>query len=291
MLMLWQGARSVVVGKNQNPWQEADVRSLVDAQGVLARRVTGGGAVFHDEGNLNYSYFCRRDVYDSCQVLGWVLDALGSCGVRAARLGKNGLGVDGRKMSGSAFCYRGNSVLHHGTLLVTADLEMMSRVLTSGASAFETHAVPSIPARVLNLETICPRLSVEELGQVLASVFSAVHGGVESVLSVDDLEPETMDSAHQDFLSWEWTCGRTPGFRFFIEWRNGGELLRSCFDVKKGRIQSVRTEGGRRDHPDGGFKALLGCRFVMGDMEERISRIPGPAAEALARFAAREGIP
>jgi lipoate-protein ligase A len=291
ILLLWRGARSVVIGKNQNPWQEVNLSALARDEGLLARRVTGGGAVFHDEGNLNYSYFCNRNEYDFHRVLQWVRDALASLGIEAEPYGKNGLGVGGRKMSGTAFCFRKNAVLHHGTLLIESDLDAMSEALSPGANSIETHAVASVPADVGNLREIQKSLTLIGVRESLIRTFASVHQGQEERLTVDDLEPEVMDAAHLKFLSWEWRFGRTPGFRFRVEWEDeiadGGAL----FELRKGTVNAVDYRGLDAGSAGMAFEPLLGCRFVAEELRDRLADVPAPPARALQEFLRRNRIP
>jgi lipoate-protein ligase A len=291
ILMLWRGARSVVIGKNQNPWREVNLPALTRDEGLLARRVTGGGAVFHDEGNLNYSYFCHRQEYDFRQVLQWVQDAIASFGIDAEPYGKNGLGVGGKKISGNAFCYRKNSVLHHGTLLIDADLESMIEFLSPGAVSIETHAVDSVPAEVGNLCELQKSLSLVGIRERLISAFNTGHRDQESRLTVDDLEPEVMDAEHLKFLSWEWRFGRTPGFRFRTQWKEGNSTRSALFVLRRGIIEAVQYQG--IDKPSGAnpYDPLLGCRFLTGELTDHLPNVPEPAARAIREFLASNRIP
>ena len=117
MLFLWRCDHTVVMGKNQNPWREVDLVHLEEAGGRLARRISGGGAVYHDAGNLNYAIVLDRARYEGARVFQAVTDALAGFGVEAEVRCKSSIFTGDRKISGTAFCYKKQSVLHHGTLL------------------------------------------------------------------------------------------------------------------------------------------------------------------------------
>jgi lipoate-protein ligase A len=209
ILFLWRSAGAVVLGKNQNPWREVNL-PVLRAEGLaLARRCSGGGTVFQDAGNLNYALALPRDTYDQDQVFDQLIRAFHEVGIPATRGPHHGLVVHGRKFSGSAFCFRQRAALHHGTLLVNADLARLSRVLTGGLQ-LSTRAISSHPMPVVNLAEVKSHFDLEAAAQVLMHAFS------------DKLQP--LDTKELDALpwqikaeghrSWDWQFGQTPPFEF-----------------------------------------------------------------------------
>ncbi len=160
-LLLWRSRPAVVIGKNQQPWRECDPTYLEQEDIQLARRVSGGGAVYHDEGNLNYAFFLPRTAYAADQVFDWISRILAGLGVAVSRLNRTGLAVDGLKVSGNAFCYRRQTVLHHGTLLVHAKLDRLRRALRPLPGEWETRATPSVRSPVTNLQALGSHLTME----------------------------------------------------------------------------------------------------------------------------------
>jgi lipoate-protein ligase A len=153
VLLLYVNSPCVVIGKNQNPWRECRL-SLMEKEGVpLARRISGGGAVYHDEGNLNFGVIVPRTEYHEAKQYELIFQTLEKFGIKASKLRKNSLAVDGLKFSGQAFCFRGQHVLHHGTLLVNSDLDRLNRYLGSELEDIETKAVASVPSDVMNLSS------------------------------------------------------------------------------------------------------------------------------------------
>lgn len=227
---------SVVIGKNQNPWREADL-PLARRLGVaIARRVTGGGTVYHDEGNLNYGVLLPRAAYRMETVFAWVLDALRALGIEAERGEGHGLFHNGRKFSGTAFCYRGPWVLHHGTLLVRSDLARLRAICGGGLGGIETRAIPSRPAHVMNLRDARSDLDLPDVAASLAAAFEA-NGLVR-------IEPGEPPGERARFQSWDWVYGHTPAFT--LADRGGARIT-----VEKG----LRSDTGA-SFDGAGFQAL-----------------------------------
>ena len=168
VFMLWQNDPVVVVGRNQNVY--AEVRTeLLRKWGIrLARRITGGGAVYHDRGNLNYTYIARggEEEIDFATFSAPIVEALGSLGVTATLSGRNDLLVNGKKISGNAQHRVGDRVLHHGTLLYDSDLSILSSVLRADPEKLSAKSIRSVSSRVMNLCEVLPLAGgVEELTQ------------------------------------------------------------------------------------------------------------------------------
>ena len=238
VLFLWQSRAAVVIGKNQNPWAECDP-ALLAAEGVpLGRRVSGGGAVFHDPGNLNYALVMRRAEYDADQVFDRVLRALHALALPAERLGRSGLGFGGRKFSGTAFGFRADRALHHGTLLVASDLDRLGRFLTPAGVVLRTRAIASQRAAVMNLNELRPDLTVERVGESLAESWAA-NGG-----RADEGEPWAGDPRYESLCrrhaSAAWRLGRTPRFEADHEVEHASGRLAVTVVVEEAVIAEVR---------------------------------------------------
>jgi len=240
VLFLWRSGCAVVMGKNQNPWRECRLDRMREAGVPLARRISGGGTVYHDAGNLNYCVIVDRTEYREEQAYEMIFQALGHFGIRAEKTGKSNLSVDGLKFSGNAFCFRKGRALHHGTLLLNTDLERLNRYLGSMFERIETHAIRSAPAEVMNLG-----LDVSELSVALRDSFQ-FHYGQETVVrwSEDDLDAAQLESLTEKQSCDSWKYGATP--RFFVD-KNEIRL-----EVVKGEV--IGAEGR-------GAEALLGQPF------------------------------
>ncbi len=261
LLFCWSGEKAVVMGKNQNPWRECDLDFIRETDCTLARRVSGGGTVYHDPGNLNISWVLPRDKYRAEEMHGILIRALNQLDI-TAELGNGGsLVVAGKKISGSAFCYRKDRVLHHGTLLLDADLGELRAALAPPKMRIETHAVDSVPAPVINLKTLQPEIDKRLIQESLLKEAEKTFGNLEPLQELPDIQSEA-DHLTTD----EWLWGQTPAFTSQVKLPEGGELH---FKVRKGKITECRVGGQKIDlapapgFPDGDYAELdqaLGLR-------------------------------
>lgn len=167
ILYLWQNDNTIVIGKNQNPLSELRLEEFISNQGKLARRLSGGGAVYHDVGNLNFSFISRSTEVGEVSYQNILTEALLEFGLEASFNGKNDLLIGGKKFSGNAAYDDGNIICQHGTLLVNTDVEKMSYYLTPDLSKLERNHVKSISARVTNLSELCSKVSIDSLMQAI----------------------------------------------------------------------------------------------------------------------------
>ncbi len=239
VLFLYVNSPCVVIGKNQNPWRECRLSRMEQESVPLARRISGGGAVYHDEGNLNGSVIVPRTEYREEKQYELIFQALNTFGIKASRVRKNSLTVDGKKISGHAFCFRRQQVLHHFTLLVNSSLSRLNRYLGPDVPGIETKAVASVPAEVANLESFAPELTIKALSAALTETFEKRYGsdGVWECGSVerwnDGMVPEEeILPIIEKNRSKDWTLGHTPRFLVTL---NGQQL-----EVEKGRIETLK---------------------------------------------------
>jgi lipoate-protein ligase A len=238
VLFLWQSRDAVVVGKNQNPWKECRLDRMQAEEVPLARRISGGGTVYHDAGNLNYCIIVDRRGYREQQAYDMVLAALELFDIKAERTGKSNLSANGLKFSGNAFCFRKGRALHHGTLLLHTDLDRLKRYLGSMCDGIETHAIASVPADVVNLE-----LSIDELSSALKERFQHHYHDASVMVEwgVDDMDVQGLEELYAKQRSDDWIYGATPRFELETE---GSRL-----EVARGVV--VRAEGPLRDAVEG----------------------------------------
>ncbi len=234
ILYLWQNAHTVVVGRNQNPWAECRLDLLESEGGRLARRSTGGGAVYHDLGNLNYSFILPRRAYSMERQLGTVLGALRTLGISAEFSGRNDLVIGGRKFSGNAYQLTRDKGLHHGTLLFSAAMAMLSRYLNVDPEKLKTKGVASVASRVMNLRDALPGLSLDDLLDALEREFLARYKAPETLREAKEPEGEEYSSLTERYRSREWRLGRSPECAVTVRRRFpwGGMEIR--FNVKNG---------------------------------------------------------
>ena len=163
LLYLWQNERTVVIGRNQNAWAECRTTALFEEGGRLARRLSGGGAVYHDLGNLNFTFLLCEEDYDLTRQLSVIRRACSLCGIETEISGRNDLLASGRKFSGNAFCHHEGRAYHHGTLLIDVDADAMGRYLSPSKAKLEAKGVESVRSRVVNLRELNPALTVDML--------------------------------------------------------------------------------------------------------------------------------
>ena len=214
-LYLWKNQQTVVIGYNQNPYSECNVQLLLDDGGHLMRRGTGGGAVYHDLGNINFSFIVDKKLYDVPKQLSVIQDALLSYGLQTEISGRNDLTYQGRKFSGNAFAKGQRNDLHHGTILIKTDGAMMQRYLIVDKAKLMKNGVKSVANRVINLSEAVPQLTSENIKQPLIASFGKVYGGKAETLDFDTLvnNPEVQAirehiSSH-DFLFGRWEQFKT----------------------------------------------------------------------------------
>lgn len=174
-LYLWSNSDAVVIGRNQDAYAECRVDALESAGGMLARRLSGGGAVWHDGGNLNFTFIsCEKDE-DKDANFGIVLSALASLGIHAELGGRNDLMLNGAKFGGSAYYRRDGKALHHGTIMVNTPPAAVARYLTPPAEKFEGKAVKSVASRVAPLGSALPGITVQNVADALRNAFAAAY--------------------------------------------------------------------------------------------------------------------
>ena len=213
-LYLWKNQRTVVIGYNQNPYAECNVKLLLGEGGHLMRRGTGGGAVYHDLGNINFSFIADKKLYDVRKQLSVIQDALLGYGLETEISGRNDLTCQGRKFSGNAFAKGTTNNLHHGTILIKTDGAMMQRYLIVDKAKLLKNGVKSVASRVVNLNELVPELTSENIKQPLIEAFEKTYGGKASVLSFEELAqiPE-VQAIKEKISSYEFLFGRWEQFK------------------------------------------------------------------------------
>ncbi|MBP5689375.1 MAG: lipoate--protein ligase, partial [Bacteroidales bacterium] len=209
---LWRNSPSVIIGRNQNAYAEVNLPYL-EAHGIrLARRVTGGGAVYHDLQNLNYTIVGRsRDLERDCPgYLHLMLDALRALGVPAEFTGRNDIVVEGRKVSGYAKRVYKDRLMVHGTLMYDVDISSLTEALSVPGSKLDAAGIASVRSRVANLRDYLPQFScVEEMQAALERILSRDYADTQVSLSSED-EAEIQEICRSKFSTWEWNYGLSP---------------------------------------------------------------------------------
>ncbi len=275
VMHLYTHTDSIIVGKNQNVWAECKHEKLHADGGLLARRISGGGAVFHDMHNLNFSFIVDREAYDLHRQLKVILDAVQTFGIDAAFSGRNDILADGRKFSGNAFCYRKNGAFHHGTILINTDMQKLAQYLEVPKEKIESKGIASVRSRVVNLCELAPELTPQKMEEALIRSFCAEYGEVKPLDFTPELEAETQRLAERN-ASWDWRFGQSPQFDITIKTRfdwGGIELLLSLKDAAITQAQ-LYSDGMDADFLAALPETLVGCTFRADALCERLRCIP-----------------
>ena len=275
-LMLWQNDNTVVVGQNQNTAEEIDP-DFVAAHGIrVVRRTTGGGAVYHDLGNLNYSFLTDADdALSTRRFTEPVTAALRGLGLDAEASGRNDILVSGCKVSGTARRLTAKRILHHGTLLFDSDLSMAAGALRADPAKFRSKSAKSVRSRIGNIRSFLPQDMTLEAFWAYLKTALAQQGLEETALTAEELAA-VQSLRDTKYASWDWNYGRSPAYETRDRRRFAGGTLEVCLTVKQGVIDDIRFYGDflslRELTPL--CRALIGCPRRRGDVETVLGRFP-----------------
>ena len=276
-LYLWQNQNTVVIGRNQNAWRECRTALLEAEGGHLARRLSGGGAVFHDLGNLNFTFLVPAEDYDVARQLAVIAEACRSLGIGTETSGRNDLLADGRKFSGNAFYQSGTNHYHHGTLLVDVDTERMGRYLSPSQAKLAAKGVSSVRSRVVNLRELRRDLTIPMLREALTGAFSQVYGLPWTPVDVAELDQDALEAQCLRNASWDWIYGRSLPFSFSCQGRFPWGEIQLQFQVEEGVVQAVQVHSDAMDWrlAPALEDALAGCRFDQAALDARLAQALG----------------
>ncbi len=278
---LYRNAPSVIIGVNQNPFRECDLSAMERDGVLLTRRMSGGGAVYHDGGNLNYSFIMREEDYDADKENRVILAALSAFGIQGEANGRNDLTAEGKKFSGTAYTRRQGVISRHGTLLVDTDLSALAGYLTVSPQKLAAKGVASVKSRVINLCELSPQITLSALEQALLSAFFEEYG--ESAPLAPSALPEAEWAALQEEIaalteknrSEGWLFGKTPLFSITETRRLAGATFELSFEVEAGRIKraALFTDALETDIPTDLTALLVGLPY-REDTSERLFSDP-----------------
>lgn len=210
ILYLWQNQHTVVIGKNQHCQTECNTSLLCFDGGTVARRSSGGGAVYHDLGNLNFTFLAGHDVYDLSKQLLVITTALARLGVPAVLEGRNDICIAHKKISGNAFYSSKAGRLHHGTLMLNVDKDRLSKYLNVPKEKLSTKGVASVRSRVANIVDYCPHLTVDALRQALFSAFEDIYETKATNLDEAAFDKEQLNVLYHQYASDAFIFGTSP---------------------------------------------------------------------------------
>jgi len=247
ILYLWQNQNTVVIGRNQNAWKECRTSLLEDEGGHLARRLSGGGAVFHDLGNLNFTFLLNEEDYDLDRQLTVIETACRTLGLNAKRSGRNDVLVDDRKFSGNAFYHSKGKAYHHGTLLISVDGDKLARYLSPSKAKLQAKGVDSVRSRVVNLDTLVPGLTCEQMCAEMTSAFGRVYGLKPEPIAPDTLDWDHIESLHARNASRDWLYGPRLPLSFDCEERFDWGSVQLQLHVESGVVVQAKVYSDAMD--------------------------------------------
>ena len=282
-LYLWQNQNTVVIGHNQNAWVECRTELLAQEGGYLARRLSGGGAVYHDLGNLNFTFLVCLEDYSVPRQMEVIRSAVASLGIPAEVSGRNDILARGRKFSGNAFYKNGRQAYHHGTLLVAADMEKLGRYLHPSRAKLKAKGVESVRSRVVNLQELNPAVTVDSLKKALREAFSNVYGLPVEALPAAWLDETAIGQLTQRNRSWQWNYGQKLPFTFECEDRFSWGEVQMQLQIEHGIIQNAKLYSDclEEEMIPQWEKRLTGCRFERQSLKAALSNETQEARDLL----------
>lgn len=300
VLFLWRNADTVVIGRHQNPWKECKVQKMEEDGVYLSRRQSGGGAVFHDLGNSNFTFLSAKERYNQEDNFRIIVTALAQLGITAEKSGRNDILVDGRKVSGSAFKHTKERSFHHGTLLIDADLTRLQDYLNPQKAKLVSKGIKSVRSRVANLREYIPDLDHDRICEAVMEVFFDYHG---NRCEVEHLDHETLaaipslNEYYEQMKAWEWRFGNTPEFNHTMETRFDWGNMDVHIDAKRGRIEQAKIYSdslfpemvdalmaelpGHRYDPEELKEAVVGVADIFPKQRKELEEFAGWLAGAL----------
>jgi len=277
ILLFYINKPSIIIGRNQNTIQEINVDYVKANDIIVVRRLSGGGAVYHDLGNLNFSFIAPNspgNFHNFQKFTQPVIKVLMKMGVPAELSGRNDILVDGKKISGNAQYVSGPRMVSHGTLLWDTDLSVVGEALRVKKAKIESKGIKSVRARVANITEFLPENppDIMSFRQMIIDSVNSENPLEEYVLSETDWANIRQLSSER-YQTWEWNFGKSPAFGIQREIQYGGGLVEAWLDVSRGGvINQVKFYGdffGQRDVAEL-EAALAGCHYDHSAILERL---------------------
>ena len=272
ILYLWQNSQTVVIGRNQNAWAECRTTELNQDGGHLARRLSGGGAVFHDMGNLNFTFLLSKKNYDVQKQLQVIVEACRNLGLDAQVTGRNDVTIDGRKFSGNAFYDSKGQAYHHGTLLVDVDMTKLGRYLMPSKAKLQSKGVDSVRSRVVNLKELCPELTIDRMKTEMLTAFQKVYGVESEELSLERFDLDYVNQLWERNASWDWNYGKSLPASFVCEDRFAWGGIQLQLQVERGHVVTAQIYSDAMEWNIAAAlqEAWTGCIFTQQALQQAV---------------------
>lgn len=258
---LWQNERTVVIGRNQNIYAECNLSMIDQLNGKIARRLSGGGAVFHDLGNLNFTFIACDSCYNVEKQLDVIVKALDQFGLPAQVSGRNDITVLGRKFSGNAFLKANGVNCHHGTIMINVDSLLLENILSVDKEKLESKGVSSVSSRVTNLHEMSEDINIDNIIVALKDAFIHEYGkeDFDATLEVGGKSMiigtgraiwnasgsmlnmlQDLSNNQKFFASEEWLYGKNPDFSWSVEKRFDWGNIKICLDFENNKVSLAK---------------------------------------------------
>jgi len=247
-IWLWQNRPAVIIGRNQNAYEEINHQFIKEKEIDVVRRISGGGAVYHDMGNINFTFISKNiNKSDNMfhQFTEPVISALRNLGVSAEFSGRNDIVVNNKKVSGNAQAYYQDRLYHHGTLLFDSDLDIIEQVLNVGFDKISSKGIKSVRSRVDNIKPyLKTKINIEDFKSYLISYLLGTKDIKQKLYCLNDEEQNKIKKlAEEKYQQWNWNYGRSPSFAFVKSGRFIGGKISFYLNVKKGLIIDCKIYG------------------------------------------------
>jgi len=283
-VMLWQNEPAVILGRFQNTFEEVDIDYAEAHRIAIVRRISGGGAVYQDLGNLNFSLIAETRLHPFNDYEAFtrpVLDTLWEFGVKAELTGRNDITIEGAKFSGNAQFRSGTHVLHHGTILFDEDLEVVPKVLTPPTDKIASKGIKSVRSRVTNVRPhLPPGTTLNDLRDRLLHHIGRHNGGLAGTLVIGPEETALVNrEVEARFGRWEWNFGASPPFNFLNRVRFPKGAVEVRLEAIRGRVTAAKIYGDFLADRDIApvEQALVDIPFSRHSIEEALARVDVPA--------------
>lgn len=275
IIYLWQNKHTIVIGRNQNAWQECKVEEFIQDGGKIARRLSGGGAVYHDLGNLNFTFCVRKEDYDINKQLDVILMAVRSLGINAEKTGRNDITIGKKKFSGNAFYKKGDYCYHHGTLLLAVDSEQMLKFLNVDKAKLKSKGVNSVKSRVTNLREYNENITVELMCEQIKIAAQKIYNCPINNYILNAIDKVKINKLMTKFNNWNWIFGRKIKFTNHLKQRFAWGSVEFYIYVNEGRVKDIEIYS---DMMEQNFilllkKELKDCLYIKGKLIERIENL------------------
>ena len=267
-IILWQNCPSVIIGRNQNTIEEINVDYIKKNNIKVVRRLSGGGAVYHDYGNLNFTFIMPNTDSNGPDFKRFtlpVIKALAKFGVKAELSGRNDITIDGKKFSGNAQYYHQGRVLHHGTIMFNSDLDVVQAALNVKADKIASKGVKSVRSRVTNVIDYMPtKITIQEFKEVLLRYLLEESGQPSKNYIMTPTDLANINKLVKDrYATWEWNYGHSPAFNLKKAQRFPGGNIELLLEVDKGLIKNCKIYGDffHQEDVQGLEKLLLNQKY------------------------------